>query len=123
MVTAQQMQLLQAQGIQKPKPCRIFIDDLIAQTIKWRNEHKEVLICMDANESIDDPKADISCLFTATDLVDLRHHRYPSIRKPATHQRGTNAINVMAGSPLVVEAMHNAWICPFATPAIIKGDH
>jgi len=121
--TAQQIRLLQAQGIQNPKPRRIFIDDLIAQINKWRNEHKEVLICMDANESIDDPKADISRLFTATDLVDLHHHRYPSIRKPATHQRGTNAIDVMAGSPLVVEALRNAWICPFATPAIIKGDH
>jgi len=123
MVTAQQIRLLQAQGIQKPKPCQIFIDDIIAQINKWRNEHKEVLICMDVNESIDDPKADILRLFTATDLVDLHHHRYPSICKPATHQQGTNAINVMAGSPLVVEALRNAWICPFATPAIIKGDH
>jgi len=122
-VMAQQMRLLQAQGIQKPKPRRLFIDDLIAQTITWRNEHKEVLICMDANESIDNPKADISCLFTAIDLVDLHHHCYPSICKPATHQQGTNAIDVMASSPLVVEAIHNAWICPFATPAIIKGDH
>jgi len=78
---------------------------------------------MDANKDVDDPTAEISCLFTETDLLDLHHHRYPSLRKPATHQHGTNAIDLMAGSPLVAEALRHAWICPFASLAMIKGDH
>jgi len=77
---------------------------------------------MDINKAVDDPKADISRLFTETDLMDLHYHHYPSLCKPATHQRGNNAIDIIAGSPLVATALCHAWI-PFATPANIKGNH
>ncbi len=86
--SAQQIRLLQTQGITNPKPRRIFIDDLISQVLLWRNANKEVLICMDANENVDDPKADISRLFTATDLMDLHTQRYPSLRKTSNPPKG-----------------------------------
>jgi len=78
---------------------------------------------MDANESVDNPKSDISHLFTETDLVNLHHHRYLSLCKPATHQRGSKAINLIVVSPLVMAALLHAWIHPFGDPATIKGDH
>jgi len=78
---------------------------------------------MDANDNVDDPKADISRLFQETDLSDLHYHRYPGSPKLETQQRGSNAINVMAGSPGVVEALVHAWISPFGYPIAIKGDH
>jgi len=122
-VTAQQIRLLQAQGVANPKPRKLFLSDLIRQVKQWRQTGHEVIICMDANDNIDDPKADISRLFQETDMMDLHHHRYPGAQKPATQQRGSHAIDLIAGSPGVADALVHAWICPFGYPAVIKGDH
>jgi len=122
-VTAQQIRLLQANGNPKPKPRKTFLDDLIQQIQKWRRDHKELIICMDANDPVDDPRADIARLFRETDMIDLHYHQHPGHRKPATQQRGSQAIDLIAGSPKAAEAMVHAWICPFGDPAMIKGDH
>jgi len=122
-VTSQQTHLLQADGIPNPQPCMIFLNDLIHLVKQWRQSNKEIILCMDANDPIDDPKAEISRLFQETDLMDLHHHKYPGSRKPATQQRGSKAIDMIAGSPLVAEALIHAWICPFGNPAVIKGNH
>jgi len=78
---------------------------------------------MDANKNIDDPKAGISRLFQETGLTDLHHHHYPGNPKPETQQCGSNAIDVIVGSPGVVKALVHAWISPFGHQAVIKGDH
>jgi len=78
---------------------------------------------MDANDPSDDPKASISCIFTETDLLNLHHRCYPSLKKPMTHQRGSKVIDLMAGSPLAVSAVIHAWMSPFGYPAMIKGVH
>ncbi len=121
--SAQQIHILQSTGIANPNPRKIFLTDLIEQINKWRNTNKEVLLCMDTNDHVDDPKAKISRLFSETDLTDLHHHRYPSNKKPATYQRGSRPIDLMAGSPLTVDALVSAWMCPFNDPPTIKGDH
>jgi len=123
MVTAQQIHLLQAKGIPHPMPCTIFINDLICLVWQWKNAQKEIFICMDANDLVDDLKAEISCLFQETDLVDLHYHKYLGLRKPASQQHGSKAIHLIAGSPQVAEAIVHAWICPFGKPVAIKGDH
>jgi len=122
-VSAQQICLLQIEGVSDPQPRMIFLDNLISQIKAWRRENKEIILCMDANEPTDDPKAAIARLFNETDLVDLHYHRYPSLRKPATHQRGSRAIDLMVGSPLATEALLHTWIHPFRDPTSIKGDH
>jgi len=111
------------QGVTNPKPRTVFLTDLIHQIHMWRNNNKEVILCMDTNEDVDDPKSAIRRLFTETDLVDLHHHRHPANPKPATHQRGSAAIDLIAGSPLPASALRRAWIHPFHEPAPIKGDH
>jgi len=121
--TAQQIQLLQAQGVINPRPCRLFLTNTILQIKLWRQANKEVILCINANEPIDDPQSDVSKLFTETDLVDLHHHQHPGLRKLPTHQWGSQAIDLIAGSPLVASAMLHAWMHPFGKPATIKGDH
>jgi len=81
---ASDMALLQqiASRIANPNPRKIFLTDLINHIKQWRAMQKEVLLCMDTNNSIDDPKAKISQLFLETDLTDLHHHHYPSLKKP-----------------------------------------
>jgi len=122
-VTAQQTRILLQQGITNPNPRAQFISDLIQQITSWRQQNKEVLIGMDANKNIDDPRSKIMRLFAETDLIDLHYHRYPATAKPATHQRGSHPIDLMIGSPLLVSALAHAWILPFGEPALIKGDH
>jgi len=121
--TAQQIRLLQAQGAVNPKPRKVFLDNIILQIKNWQKTNHEIILCMDANKNVDDPKADISRLFQETDLMDLHYHQYPGNQKLATQQQGSHAIDVIAGSPRVVEALVHAWICPFGYPATIKGDH
>jgi len=114
---------MQAQGIQKPNPRKSFLMDLINQIMQWHHANKEVIVCIDANEPIDDPRSDISRLFTETNMIDLHHHCHPALQQPATHQRGSHAIDLIAGSPLVASALLHAWMHPFGNPVLIKGDH
>jgi len=59
-MTAQQIRLLQARGIARPKPRKVFLDDIIQQIQTWRNTHHKIILCMDANKNIDDPRSDVA---------------------------------------------------------------
>jgi len=122
-VSAQQIHLMQAQGLPNLNPQKLFLTDLITQIKQWRQANKEVVLCIDANKPVDDLCSDISRLFTETDMINLHHHCHPALNKPATHQRGSQAIDLIAGSPLVASALLHAWIHPFGDPVSIKGDH
>ncbi len=121
--TAQQTRLLLQQGHTSPNPRQQFISDLIVQVKKWRQQGKEVLIGMDANEDVDNTKSHISRIFAETDLIDLHHHRHPAQPKPATYQRGTDPIDMIIGSELFAAALTAAWMLPFGAPPLLKGDH
>jgi len=121
--TAQQTQLLQQQGLKNPNPRQQFITDLITQIQAWRQQQKEVLVCMDANEDVSNPHTQISRIFNETDLVDIHQYRYPATMCPATHQRGSAPIDMMIGTQLFATATTAAWILPFGDPPLIKGDH
>jgi len=78
-VSAQQTHLMQAQSIPTPNPCKTFLTNLIHQIQQWHAHNKEIILCMDANNHTDDPKASISHLCTESDLIDLHHQQYPSL--------------------------------------------
>ncbi len=122
-VTAQQTQILLQQGVTNPNPRAQFISNLIQQITTWRHQNKEVLIGMDANENVDDPRSKIMCLFAETDLIDLHYHRHPATMKLASHQQGSHPIHLMIGSPLLTSSLTHAWILPFGKPTLIKGYH
>ncbi len=111
------------QGIPNPNPRQQFITDLIKQITQWRQQDKEILVSMDVNEDVDDPKSKISSIFAETDLVDLHHYCHPAARKPAMYQRGSRPIDLMIGTPLFAAALSAAWMLPFGDPPLIKGDH
>jgi len=122
-VTAQQTRILLQQGVPNPNLCQQFISDLTMQINSWRQQHKEVLVGLDANESVDDPRSKIMRLMAETDLIDLHHHCYPSSNKPATHQHGSHPIDLILGSPCLASTLVHAWILPFGDPPLIKGNH
>jgi len=78
---------------------------------------------MDANEILSDPNSKIHHIFEETDLIDLHYHCFPAQPKPAMHQRGSQPIDLIVGSPLLASALVHAWILPFGAPPLIKGDH
>ncbi len=78
---------------------------------------------MDANENLDDPNSKIQRIFEETDLLDLHYHCFPARPKLATHQWGSNPIDLIIGSPLLALALVHTWILPFGEPPMIKGDH
>jgi len=114
--TAQQTRLLLQHGTPQLNPRQQFVTDIISQVRQWRNQKKEVLLGMDANENVDDANSKIARIFDETDLIDLHHHRYPTRPKPATYQRGSNPIDIILGSPLLARALTQAWILPFGAP-------
>jgi len=99
--TAQQIHLLQAQGVVNPKLRTLFLSEIICKIKNWRQAHYNIILCMDANENTDNTKAEISRLFQETDLLDLHYHHYPGHRKPATQQQGQHPIDIMVGSPCI----------------------
>jgi len=84
---------------------------------------REVLVRMDTNEDMDDPKSKIVRIFAETALINLHHHCHPANQKPAIHQCRNGPIDVMAGSHLLASALTHTWILPFAETPLIKGDH
>jgi len=85
-ILAQQIRLLQISRVANPQPHTIVLNDLIHQIKQWQYAQKEVILCIDANEDVNNPKSDISRLFLETDLIDLHHHQHPATHKPTTHQ-------------------------------------
>jgi len=120
---AQQIQLLQNSRTIDPKPQSIFLTDLLHQICHWQSKNKEILLCMDTNDKVDDPKASITVLFSKTDLINLHHHHYLLLCTLATHQRSTHTIDLMDGTPRIADALIAAWMHPFHDPATIKGNH
>jgi len=78
---------------------------------------------MDANEDVNHPQSEIMRVFNETDLIDLHHHCYPAMHKPATHQWGSHPIDLLAGTPMCASAIRRTWMLPFGMPLTIKGDH
>jgi len=72
--TAQQIHLLLQNGQMQPNPRKQFVTDIIKQIKTCRQQGKEVLIGMDANEDVNNPKSQISHIFAETDLADMHHH-------------------------------------------------
>jgi len=82
---------LLAQGHSQPKPRQQFINDLIKQVNTWRQQHVEVMVCLDANEDTkaSTPLKELGQLIAETDLTDGHENKFPQRPCPATHQCGT----------------------------------
>lgn len=83
-----------------PKPRTQYITDLIALIKKWTNDTTEIIIGIDANDSLDNPKSDLLRLLNETTLVDLN----PTTEAPATYARGSSCIDFFLGTPKLRQA-------------------
>jgi len=118
----QQYRILLNKGITRPNPHEQFLDDLITQVGQWRQSHKAVLLCLDANDDVTSTTSmqGLACILVETNLVDLHHLRYPTTPCPPTYNCGTLTIDTCLGSPefassLAGNCLHTAFWSPGPT--------
>jgi len=120
----QQIWILMDQGQTNSDPWHQFLEDLISQIQTWHQQHKAILICLDANENITNPTPKgLGWLMAKTDLIDLHYHRYPHRPRPSMYNQGSQTIDICMGSLEFVVAMTAATILPFGIPIHLTGDH
>jgi len=73
-IMAQQPCILLNLGVCSPNPQKQILDDIIHQITLWRNLGKEVLVGMDANENVDDPKSAKSKPILSTSITTATQH-------------------------------------------------
>jgi len=69
------------------------------------------------------PLKDLGQLIAETDLTNVHANKFPQCPHPATHQCGTQSIDIMLASPWFVNAITAAYILPFGVPITMPGDH
>jgi len=87
----QQFRILHQQGEPSPDPRTQFLDDLIHQIQVWQEQHKAVLICIDANDNPQQESTNGDTrIFQETDLCDLHSVKHPHQHRP---QHTTKVLN------------------------------
>ena len=101
----QQYALLLSKGVAKPHVRRQFITDLVLFINKLQVDGHEVLVSLDANETIgEDRTFGLAHLIDECTLADL--HSFGSSDPPATYKYGSERrIDFMLGTPAVADAV------------------
>jgi hypothetical protein len=115
----QQWRRLRASGINNPNPRKQFLLDLAAFVKPYETASNEILIMLDANDTIDSPPMDQ--FMDELNLCDLMSDFLPST-PPTTYQRGRNKINHIIGTMGIQLAMVCAYVLPFGDDSP-KSDH
>ena len=91
----QQYRSLRRQDINKPQPQKEFDKDLCSQLRHWRLDNYDIVLAIDANAGLDDPR--INRIVSARDLCDIlgSHH---GIDSPSTFLHGTKTIDFLFGT-------------------------
>ncbi len=84
-----------------PEPQQQMITDLITQIQKWSNAHTEIILSLDANDTLETPKTEIHRLLQNTTLSSLQ----PPDTTPPTYARGPNCIDYILGTPKIKQAL------------------
>jgi hypothetical protein len=94
---SQQWRILRARQNSNPNPRKTFITDLTTQINKWRDENSEIIIGIDANESVTEKNSQIYQLLQDTNLEQL----VDTDPAPATFIRGTKTIDFIIGTSAI----------------------
>jgi hypothetical protein len=97
---SQQWRILRGRNITKPNPRKAFIEYLTKEIQKWKEEGNEIIIGLDANESLIGNHSQIRQLIQDTNLELLVDTATP----PATFARGTQPIDFILGTMAIKQA-------------------
>ena len=120
MAYSQQWSLLQRSGLTDPDPRQSFITDIIAYAEQELTLNHELLIALDANESLHNTKSGIR-RFLQLGLVDVHLERFGVQQEPATYNRGTKRIDYIFATANLSQYIVQAGIEPFYSGVV--SDH
>jgi hypothetical protein len=104
-----------------PNPRKRFIADLDALITQLRNQGHEILLALDANESLYDTNCRIRDLTRKHKLADLHTRMHGLEGQPATYNRGQKKIDYIFGSSEVANNTLRAGITPFDSMSDHRG--
>jgi hypothetical protein len=96
-----------------PNPRKTFLLDLKKQIVEWQDNGSEIIIGIDANESVLAKNSQIAALIEETNLELL----VDTTNAPATFIRGTRAIDFIIGTQAIKRAMVANGYLPFYSGA------
>jgi exonuclease III len=104
-----------------PNPRKQFIIDLDSLITKLRNQGHEILLLLDANESLFDTNCRIRDLTRKHKLADLHTRKHGLEGQPATYIRGKRKIDYIFGSSGVAQNTIRAGITSFDSTSDHRG--
>jgi hypothetical protein len=105
---AQQRAMLVTQN-RPANPRAVFIEDLIAYIQECQLQGHEILLCLDANETIERATSGLRRLATMCSLSDVHEILHPHTALPS-HRRGSGKIDFILASPRVLSCITQAGI-------------
>ena len=101
---AQQWAVARQAGATNPEPRSQFITDLTKEIKEWRQQGKEVILMLDANERMGAEKKGIEWLANECGLTDIHTARHGDDNM-STYARGTKKIDFILASQKPAEAV------------------
>lgn len=102
-------------------PRRMFITDLTEYIHKCQSSGHEVVLCLDANESMSHPNSAIRRLANDCGLADVHQTTCPDISRLNSHRAGSSQIDFCFASPKVMSSITQTGILAFDDA--FGGDH
>ena len=100
---AQQWVVERLKGNETPEPRSQCIKDLIKAVQEWQKEKLEVIIMIDANETMGTEEHGIASLASICNLTDIHAHYHAGINNMASYARGTKRIDFIFTTKNLVE--------------------
>jgi hypothetical protein len=111
---SQQFFMMKRNGIENPNPREAFITDFGKQLGEiCNNPDNYVIICIDANENMEDPSSGIKELCTKCGLIDIFETKHEDCSEFSTHINGSKKIDYMLGTPNILRYVHKIGYLPF----------
>jgi exonuclease III len=117
----QQFHQLRSSGSKNPRPIVQFYDDLEQHTITLQAKGNEIVLMMDANESLTDRGSKLKELASACNLTSVHTHLHADLPPPATYSRGSSKIVFILISENLLPACRSCGIEPLHSG--IVSDH
>jgi hypothetical protein len=111
----QQWLILCEVGIVNPDPVKIFYQDLTAQMLKWKQQEYEIILMLDANETIGERPGGLNQLIRQLKLTDLIAHKHHIPTNISTYSRGTRQIDYIMGTQRVRDFCSAAGMVAFGS--------
>jgi hypothetical protein len=109
----QQWTLLHKAGNQNPDPIKTFYADVDDLLTKWKKLQYEIIVLIDANETIGNKPGGLAPILNRIGLTDLIHSQHHLNDTVNTHARGSKRIDYVLGTRKVQENCARSGMLPY----------